>query len=85
MPVKLKNELIPVTTKKLCDGQLAQIVGTKFSEYRDRIVQRHGNKLISVGMDCGYAWSGYFDSTDCPFDFRVLTNGELIEVLKNNA
>jgi hypothetical protein len=77
MSVRLKienaDELIQM--RELQDGQIAIIVG---SDYNGRIVQRYKDYGVPIGRHSGHGWTGVENNT---LLVRVLTNGELIEII----
>ena len=63
------------------DGEVAVIVAWPFEEYVGRVVQRYGPHLVSIGMNCGAGWSGfwpaYISKNSC---VRLLERGEKLVV-----
>ena len=79
--VRLNDEqtqsTIPMSYLK--DGQVAVIVDDRHG-YTGRIVQRHGDAAIAIGMKQGNCWSGI---ENVSLLVRVLEDGETL-VVKNN-
>jgi hypothetical protein len=80
--LKLKEKLVPdkLMAKDLKDGQLAIIVEDYF-DYKDRIIQKFGDDLITVGMSSGNGWVGGANINT--LEVRVLKDGEVLIVSNN--
>lgn len=63
-----------IEAKDLKDGQ----IGVMIELYEGRIVQKHGGKIVSIGLNHGNGFSKV-----CSNKVRVLRNGEKI-VIENN-
>lgn len=86
MSVKLTNQIIEdISVYEMKDGQIAVITKWGGSPYYiGRIVQRYGNNLITIGMDCGRTWPGLFnEKPDSELRVRLLKPGETITIVKN--
>ena len=70
-------EGIPVSMMK--DGVIGVIVAWGFAEYIGRVVQRHGNTLISIGMESNCVWDD-IDSLSPDCRVRVLEKGEKLVI-----
>ena len=75
--VRLKQdpELNAIEMNQLEDGQIAIIVEDVHSGYKNRIVQRFGDMVISLGMEYGRHWTEIGNNT---LKVRVLTAGETL-------
>jgi hypothetical protein len=65
-----------VLMRDLKDGQIAVIIDE--CHYTGRLVQRHYDKGIAIGLPEGSSWS---DITMNTLEVRVLETGELIEII----
>ena len=86
MSVKLTNQVIEdISVFEMKDGQIAVITNWGYiPEYVGRIVQRYGNNLIAIGMECVKAWPGFFnEEPDSRFRVRLLQPGETITIAEN--
>ena len=86
MSVKLTNQnAVDISVYEMKDGQIAVITNWEYiPEYVGRIVQRYGNSLISIGMDCGKTWPGCFnEKPDNAYRVRLLKPGETITIVEN--
>lgn len=74
------NTQIPISSMK--DGEIGIIVRYgNMQDYIGRIVQRHENDLINIGMHSGNSWLKYFvDIEDDPMRYavRLLVRGDKI-------
>lgn len=87
MSVKLTNQIAEdISVFEMKDGQIAVI--TKWpcdSLYIGKIVQRYGNSLMVIGMDCGNGWPVFYDGLPDPaYRVRLLQPGETITIVKNH-
>jgi hypothetical protein len=69
-----------IMAKDLKDGQLAIIVES-YSNYKGRIVQKHGDNLVAIGLSTGNGWS---NANSVTLSVRVLEDGETLTVINNN-
>ena len=81
--IKSISNDIPIS--ELMDGRLAIITRWEISPgCEGRIVQRYGNALVSIGMNCGNAWNIWFQSNPGRHDdvcrVKVLEPGTQLEV-----
>ena len=86
MSVKLTNQIAEdISVFEMKDGQIAVITNWgDIPEYTGRIVQRYGNNLITIGMDCGRTWPGCFnEKPDNAYRVRLLKLGETITIVEN--
>ena len=86
MSVKLTNQVIKdIPVYEMKDGQIAVITNWGYiPEYVGRIIQRYGNSLISIGMDCGKAWPEFInEKPDNAYRVRLLQPGETITIVEN--
>jgi hypothetical protein len=68
--------------KELEDGQLGRVVRSPI--YRGRVVQRHGDNLISVGLGEGDSWTGACGAgSRSTIEIEPLVVGDNIEVVCN--
>lgn len=85
MSVKLTNQVtgdIPVHEMK--DGQIAVIKWAGSPDYIGRIVQRYGDRLITIGMKSKYGWSNLFEyELEHDLIVRLLQPGETITITEN--
>lgn len=51
------NNLRQRTMKDLKDGQIAVVTGGQNGEYKGRVVQRFGGKVVTLGAESGCSWS----------------------------
>ena len=68
-----------ILAKNLKDGQLA-VITDDVSNYKGRIVQKHGNNLVAIGMATGNGWS---NANSVTLSVRILEDGELLTVTNN--
>ena len=68
-----------VLARDLEDGQIAIII--EDGSYTDRIVQRFGTDLISIGLRKGQHWS---NADVVTLEVRILEDGESIRIKDNN-
>lgn len=76
-----------VSVYSMKDGEIGIITSWGGPAYVGRIVQRHGDKLITIGQDSGKSWGGFFEASMPRLDgylVRILPNGTKIE-LQNGA
>lgn len=75
--LKLNTRTIPIVieAKKLKDGDIAVILD---GCYTGTIVQRYGEKLVSLGKGVGQSWMSVCVLT---FMVRLLEPGESIEIV----
>jgi hypothetical protein len=64
-----------IEMKDLKDGQIAIVVGPSYS---GRLVQRYKDYGVAIGMGAGNGWTDVDKNT---LLVRVLTTGELIEII----
>jgi hypothetical protein len=76
------NDSIPLNDMK--DGQIGVIVKWKGDGYLGRIVQRHWNTLISVGMCSGKSWPNIFNDYSGELRIRLIRKDETLCVDNNN-
>ena len=69
-----------VMAKDLKDGQLA-IITEDVSDYKGRIIQKHGDSIIAIGVPYGYSWSG--GANRLSLEVRILEEGETLTVTNN--
>lgn len=80
MSVNLQRKEIQVAEMK--DGQIAEVTFWGESLYPfKRIVQRFGDKLVTIGEPYGSGWSKIPDDDDCRV--RLLEPGESIIIMSN--
>lgn len=60
------------------DGDVGVIVSHMSSYYLGRIVQKHGDSLVSIGMQHNHGWNPIRTSPD--FRVRLLEKGEMLIV-----
>ena len=79
--VKLNDEQTQKTIhmSDLRDGQVAVIVDDRHG-YTGRIVQRHGDAAITIGMKQGNCWSSI---ENVSLLVRVLEDGETLTITNN--
>jgi hypothetical protein len=77
MGAKLKQDLTQrlIEMRELQDGQIAIVVG---SCHYGRIVQRYEDYGVAIGMGAGSGWTDVDKNT---LLVRVLSTGELIEII----
>lgn len=84
MPVILKEEeeeqnLVPFSNMK--DGQIGEIKVSPVVNHIGSIVQRHGDKVITIGKSSSSAWS--HGSSVSTIFVRILEDGESLVVFNN--
>lgn len=86
MSVKLTNQIVEdISVYEMKDGQIAVITNWGGSPYYNgEVIQRYGNSLITIGMDCGKAWPEFInEKPDSRFRVRLLQPGEAITIVEN--
>lgn len=68
-----------ILAKNLKDGQLA-VITDDVSNYKGRIVQKHGDDLVAIGLSTGNGWS---NANNVTLSVRILEDGELLTVTNN--
>lgn len=69
-----------IKAKDLKSGQLA-VITEDFSDYKGRIVQKHGDHLIAIGLPPGCSWSAGAETVS--LEVRILEEGETLTVTNN--
>lgn len=82
MPAQLSETSIPVGIQagELRDGEIAVILSSPHRHHIGKIVMRYKEDLISIGEDCGKAWSQFFPTSSSEIRVRVLERGEQIVI-----
>lgn len=82
--IKINHPIVHISEIK--DGQLAIIREWIRDEYVGRIVQRHGNNLIAVGLPSHNSWGTIFRDGYCNISndsncmIEILSAGSVIEI-----
>lgn len=86
MSVKLTNQVIEdISVFEMKDGQIAVITNWGGSPYYNgKVIQRYGNSLITIGMDCRNGWPMFYNGLpDSAHRVRLLQPGEAITIVEN--
>lgn len=75
-----KERLEGIWAGDMEDGDVGVIVGCAIDHYVDRVVQRHNNKLIAIGVSINGVWSPISNLPNT-FRVRLLEKGETLIVV----
>jgi hypothetical protein len=80
--IQLTDRIPEVPVTQLADGDVAIITCWSEAKYLDRVVQRCGNHLISLGAPSANAWLDWFSTgSKTGLYVRILPKGTRLEVV----